>query len=263
MPKPTEVVPDEKPEKDTPSSVTVELDDNNQPIAQKEEKKEEPKYVTADQIAAMVAESIKKATAPLYYEMRKSREPQTTPTPQPVTPKPEPTEWDQRLQKDWKGTVEELAEQKAKSIIAQEKELQKQEAEKQRVANLLESNKSDVMKRHPELEEEGSQKQELYRQVLVEHPEYLANPFGPKLAMYDMEERLRQMGVVDNTTKQVVQKEVARQVRTNGAAIPKGTTSTSTKSVTLTKEQKEFCDTNNIKYENYVRMLKRTGQGAE
>lgn len=250
MPK-MEVVPDEKIQEKN-SEVTVQLDDNNQPIKQ-EEKKEEPKYVTADILNASLTEAIKKATAPLYYEMRKGREQQPQ-TQQPLVKKDEPVdEWDKKLQTNWRGTVEELAEAKFNAMMQKQSEKQAAEYQRQQTSQLLENNKMQVLKKHIELNDETSQKAELYRQVLQERPEYLNNPFGPVLAMRDMEDRLRDLGVVDNSTRQVVEKEVARQTRTNGGALPKGSTVQNKNSVTLSKDQKEFCDANNIKYENFAR----------
>ncbi len=255
-----EVIVPETQEK--PSDVTVELDDKNQPIKAVEKKEE--KYITPEQVASIVADQIKKATAPLYYEMRKTREVPVQAQPvQPVQPKPEPTEWDSKLQKDWKGTVEELADARVDAILKRREEAQRFEMERQRNFQLLEDNKKKVMERHKELNDETSQKAQTYMQVLQEHPEYLNNSFGPVLAMRDMEERLRDSGYIDDSTKHVVEKEVARQVRTNGATVPKGVSSGGKNSVTLSKEQKEFCDTNSIKYENYARFMKQSQSGVE
>jgi len=109
------------------------------------------------------------------------------------------------------------------------------------------------MDKHPELNDVTSIKYTTYRQIVEEHPEYLTNTHGPILAMHDMEERLREQGVPDTSTQKLVQKEVMRQVRTNGAVIPKGSAVSSSGKNVLSKEQKEFCDANGIKYENYRR----------
>lgn len=251
MPK-LEVAPEVKVQENPEKEITVQLDENNQPIKQ-EEKKEEPKYVTADVLNASLTEAIKKATAPLYYELRKSREPQQPVQPA-IQPKPEShDELDLKLQKDWKGTIREMARQEAVEIRKQEVEQNRIEQQRQQTTQLLENNKMQVLKKHTELNDETSQKAELYRQVLQERPEYLSNPFGPVLAMRDMEDRLRDLGVVDNSTRQVVEKEVARQTRTNGGTIPKGSNVQNKNSVTLSKDQKEFCDANGIKYENFAK----------
>ncbi len=245
-------MPEPEKEKEQLSNVTVTLDEKNQPV-KVEEKKEEPKYVTADILATTLQEAIKKATAPLYYEMRQSRENQKPPQPVQQPPKPEPTEWDAKLQKDWKGTVEELAEARVNDILQKREALQRAEYENQQYKIESLNNQKTVMAKHPELNDEDSIKTQTYRQILQEKPQYLNNVYGPILAMRDMEDKLRESGVVDNATKQVVDKEIARQVRTNGGIIPKGSPVSGKKSITLTKEQKELCDHNGWKYENYAK----------
>lgn len=242
------------PEKEEMSEVTVHLDEKNQPIKPAETPKDEPRYVTAEQLQQALEASIKKATAPLYYEMRKQREP-AQPAIQPK-PQVEPTEWDTKLQKDWKGTVEELAEARVEALLKRREAEQAATFERQKSYQLLEDNKKQVMSRHPDLSDESTVKNKVYSEILQARPEYLSNPFGPVLAMRDMEDKLREMGQLDTPTKQAVDKEVMRQVRTNGASIPKGTSTAGTKSITLTKEQKEFCDANGLKYESYVKYSK-------
>lgn len=257
---PKELIPDEKQEKQEElSNVTIKLDDKGQPIKQ-EEKKEDPKYVTADVLAATVADALKKATAPLYYELRKTKD-EVRPVQQiQAQPKEEPTEWDTKLQKNWKGTVEELADSRVEAILKKREEAQRLHMESEKTKQILEANKKSVLDKHQELNDEGSQKAQIYRQVMQERPDYLLNSYGPILVMREMEDRLRDMGVVDSPTQRVVEKEVARQVRTNAGGIPKGAPINNGKSITLTKDQKEFCDANNIKYESYARFSKMQSQ---
>lgn len=233
------------------SEIKVNLDENNKPIV--EEKKEEPKYVTVEELQKLnqainnTREYTNRKQAEILAELKELRKPA-----QPAQPKAEPTEWDEKLQKNWKGTVEELADTRVKEILRQEKEQARMDAERARSFQLLEDNKRKVLERHKELNDDGSDKANIYKQVLSEHPEYLQNPFGPVLAMRDMEDRLKETGFVDEPTKRVVEKEVIRQTRANGGAIPKGSSNPNgSKTVTLTKEAKEFCDIHGIKYENY------------
>ncbi len=257
---PKELIPDEKQEKQEElSNVTVQLDDKGQPLKQ-EEKKEDPKYVTAEILSATIADALKKATAPLYYELRKGRSEVTPVQNIQAQPKPEPTEWDNKLQKDWKGTVDELADQRFEKKWKEREEAQRVEIENQKTKALLEANKKSVLDKHQELNDDGSQKAQIYRQIMQERPDYLANSYGPILVMREMEDRLRDMGVVDSPTQKVVEKEVNRLVRTNAGGIPKGAPVNNGKSITLTKEQKEFCDANNIKYESYARFSKMQSQ---
>ena len=235
------------------SNVSVILDDKGNPI-QSETPKKEAKYITEEMLANTVSEAIKKATAPLYYELRKTKEQPVYQQPAPVKPATPPTEWDEKLQKDWKGTVEELADARVNQILERQAQTQRAEYDRQQSFQLLENNKKKVLERHKELNDETSSKANVYREILQEHPEYLNNPFGPVLAMRDMEDRLKENGVVDDTTRQTVQREAQRIVRTNASSIPSGQSSaTKGKSVTLTKEQKEYCDLKGIKYENYAR----------
>lgn len=261
MPKP-EVAPEksqEKPEKQE-KEITILLDENNQPVKEPE-KKDEPKYVTAEMLATTVADALKKATAPLYYEMRKVREPQAPAQPAPVQPKVEPNEWDKKLQGDWKGTVEELAEQKFKKMMDDKAKQDQIQYQQQQENSIREDSKKKALAKHPELNDETSQKSEIFRQVMQENPDYLINPRGPILVMRDMEDKLRDMGVVDNSTRQAVDKEVARVTRTNAGSLPKGNPSVSKNSVTLTKDQKEFCDANGLKYENYAKFVRQNEAG--
>jgi hypothetical protein len=233
------------------SNVSVQLDDNNQPI-KPVEKKEEPKYVRVEDLDRLsrAIENTRDYSNKRTQTLEQKIDQLLNANKLPVQPKPEPTEWDTKLQKDWKGTVEELADKRFEERMRAQREQEAAQYEKQRNFQLLESNKSKVLERHKELNDETSEKANVYRQVLTEHPEYLNNPFGPVLAMRDMEEKI---GYVPTNVQQKVNGEIARQVRANAGAVPKGSGNPSNpKSITLTKEQKEFCDLKGIKYEKYA-----------
>ena len=256
-----EVVAEIKPQK-VEREVVVELDENDQPV--QAPKVEEPKYVTSEQLQQFqktMADELKRATAPIGYELRKFKEAQAQPVAsQPIQANPvreeSQDEWDTKLQKDWKATVREMARQEATELRKQETMAQQAEYQRQQTLNLLENNKRQVLTKHSELNDETSTKADIYRSILQEKPEYLNNPFGPVLAMRDMEDRLRDQGFMDSPTQQIVQKEVARQARTGASILPKGTPANGNQKITLTKEQKEFCDAQGLKYENYGRYMK-------
>lgn len=232
--------------------VNLEINENGQVVKPEAEKKQEPKYVTSDELSLSLEQAIKKATAPLYYELRNSKKSPEAQTPAAQqTPTAQADEWDQKLQKDWKSTVKELARQEAGELRKQEREQERFEQEKQRNLNLLESNKKSVLERHPELNDEQSDKATFYRQVIQEHPEYLNNTFGPVLAMHEMEHKMRESGVLDSATKKTVEKEVLRQTRAGAGSLPKGAPS-GRKTVTLTREDKELCDANGWDYGKYI-----------
>ena len=260
------------PEKPEEKEITVELDENNKPVKQEENKSVEPKYVTVDEL--------EKERKKFYYNQRKQQDEienlkrQLTAQPQ-AQPQQEPrkeapvSEWDAKLQNNWKGTVEELADARAEAKFNElSKRLQEQsriEYDKQRNFNLLEENKKKVLDKHKELFDDESDKSGVYRQGLQEHPEYLSNPFGPVLAMRDMEDKLKENGQLDNSTQKIVEKEVMRQARAGAGTIPKGTSSNGRTSITLTKDQKELCDANGWKYQDYAANLKMlsTNKGVE
>src|ERR1700690_780230 len=126
-----EVIPDEQKQE---KEVTVELDQNNQPV-KPVEKKEEPKYVTQEALEA----ALKKVTAPLYYEFRKSKEQPTQTYQAPPVKKEEPVdEWDKKLQTNWRGTVEELAEARFNKLMEQQAQKQQAEYQRQQSMQLLE-----------------------------------------------------------------------------------------------------------------------------
>lgn len=245
------------------SEVRVELDEKNNPIVP-EKTKEEPKYVTIEDLNKInqainnTREYTNRKQSEILAELAKLR------APQPETPKQEPTEWDKKLQTNWKGTVEELAKAQVQEILKQERETQRAEEERNKSTRLLNDNKLKVLERHKELNDENSDKAQLFKQIMAENPDYLQNPFGPVLVMREMEDRLRESGHVDEPTRRVVEKEVVRQTRANAGAMPKGSTNpTGGKTITLTKEAKEFCDTNNIKYENYGKFAAMTNNKGQ
>lgn len=270
MPKPQEVIVDDKEVKDTPSNVEIHLDENNQPI-KKEAPKDEPKYVRLediDRISKAVENGRSWTTrkvSSLEEKMDRIISGLQQP-PKPITPAVPADEWEEKLQKNWKGTVEELADARAEAKYKQfrEKEIEQDRivAEDRKNNQLREDNKRKVVDRHKELNDETSQKSELFRQVISEHPEYLPNPFGPVLAMRDMEDKLRELGVVDDNTRPLVDKEVARQVRTSGGAVPRGNPNAPSNKVVLTKDEKDFCDQQGLKYEIYAKNKKLTNQGV-
>ncbi len=239
------------------SNVQVNLDDKNEPILP-EKSKDEPKYVRVEDLERInqAINNTREWNGRKVASLEQKIDQLLKGGQQQIQPKSDTpvTEWDQKLQKDWKGTVEELAEQRVQKILLAQKEQSRVEQEQIKVSNLLENNKVAVIKKHPELNDEGSQKADIYRQIIQERQEYLNNPFGPVLAMRDMEDRLREQGVYDEPVRQAVNKEVARQARTNSSAVAKGSANPSAqKTITLTKEQKEFCDANNLKYESYAK----------
>ena len=161
-------------------------------------------------------------------------------------------EWDDLAKRDWQTAVD------LKSIINAET-IQQQSRQVDSHARQLEEAKQSVLKKHPELNGTADPKSQIYLQVLREHPEYLNMPRGPIYAMRDMEERMEQQGLtpsaVDAAKKAGAAEESARQSRvavsSSGGKID--ATPANSRSVTLTKDELEFCTNHNLKPEAYAK----------
>lgn len=255
--------------------VEVSVDETKNPNTPEPEKKE-PTKVEAPDIKAELEnykKDMEKKLNASFYTQRKIEEQlgeiskKLTPQQRPSNPEVPKDEWDEKMQKDWKGTIFEMAEKRAEATYQKlrEKELQeeKDRSEKSKREKLLNENMRKVLERHPELDEMDSDKTVLYRQIVEANPDYTTNPFGPVLAMRDMEDRLRSEGKwIDEPTKKVVEKEVIRQTRTNGTQTPQGTR-TNTKTVTLSKDEREYCDRHNMKYEEFAKMKAITNRSMK
>lgn len=248
-------IPDEK---DPHKEVVVELDDDNKVVKPAEVKKEEPRYVRLEDLD----EKLKKSNAAYFAEQRKISQQlrdlteRIQPTNKVQTQKPDAPadEYDELVQKDWKQAVRRLSEERYQELRKEELERQKTQNEQQRRSELLETNKRKVMERHPDLEDPGSEKARIFQEIVSKNQDYLSDPFGPVLAMRDMEDELRSQGkIIDKPTQQIVEKELNRRTRTGAGAIPGGTQNGNSNKVVLTKEEREFCDHNGIKYESYAK----------
>jgi hypothetical protein len=235
----------------------VELDQDNKPVKPEPKPKSEPQYVTIEQL-----EKIQKGINYQNTSARKLEEKlerllsQMQPPSQPSQPQSPPSEWDEKLNKDWKATVEELAELRFKNLMEKERQQQLIEAQETRRRENFEKSKRQVLERHPELADAMSEKALLYQQIVSENIDYTADPFGPVLAMHDMELKLREQGKLDTVTKKLVQTEVNRQARAGAGTVSQASSSPSTTKIVLSKDDLEFCKSNGIKPEDYARERK-------
>lgn len=253
---------------DQNSDVSVEFNDAGEPVKKEEVKKPESSALP-DNFQKYQAEIDKKLNAS-FYGQRKIEE-QLKQIAERLTPPPAKEaaapadEWEQKVQKDWKGTVQELAEKRFVELQTKQAELNRVKTREADENNIREQGKRTVIERYPDLNDETSEKAQIYRKVVMENPDYLTNPRGPILAMRDMEERLREEGkFIDEPTKKFVEKEVVRQARANASAPPSGVRSKANV-VILSKEEKEFCDNHGLKYESYAKSKRMTSasQGVE
>jgi len=168
-------------------------------------------------------------------------------------------EIDEIAQRDWKLGVKKVVEQDIESKI--QEILQKRDQavlESQRRMSLeseLDNSKQKVLRKYPSIEDDTSEESSIYRQVLNEDQSLLSNVHGPEIAMYRMEDRMRSMGKTPPSVQPIVDREVNRLVRAGVSSVV-GRTASPTGKITLTKDQKEFCDHYKIPYEQYAKNLK-------
>lgn len=256
-----EIIQEEQDAPDSPSSVTVDLDKKLE-----EEKKEEPKQEIPKGASQ---EDIRKLHNTIAYEARKydkiQKELQELKDQLKASslPKAEQKEVideiDKLAQQDWKAGVKLLVkediEDRVNAVLKKRDEDALASQRRYAVDQELDNSKKLVMQKYPKIEEDGSEENKLYLEVINEHPELLKNTHGPEIAMYRMEERMRAMGRIPPTVRPVIDKEVNRLVRA-GASSVIGRTASPNGKITLTKEQKEFCDHYKIPYERYAKNLK-------
>lgn len=252
---------DDEPEEDgsKPSDVTVDLDKPSEP-AKKEEPKAEPQRQPAVDLSKL-HNTIAFQTRKFEQAMREIQslrdELHKATTPEKVSEIKD--EIDEIAQRDWKAGVKKVVETQINEAVSAA--LKKRDEETQAVNKRysiereLETSKAKVLQKYPKIEESGSEESQLYISVINEDTSLLSNTHGPEIAMYRMEEKMRAMGRIPPTVQPAVDKEVSRLVRA-GASSVVGRKASPNGKITLTREQKEFCDHNNIPYENYAKNLK-------
>ena len=246
--------PEEAP--DTPSSVTVDLD---KPAQKQDEKpKEAPK---PSQDFSKLNNTIAYQTRQLEKAMRELAEvrSQLASRPQNVQAPQNQDDIDVIAEKDWKlgvkKVVEKDIESKVQEILEKRDQAIREVQQKAASEKELENSKTRVLQRYPQIEESGSEEQRLYLDVINEDQTLLKNIHGPEIAMYRMEEKLRSMGRTPQSVKPIVDREVSRLARA-GASSVVGRQASPNGKITLTKDQKEFCDQNGLDYGHYAKHLK-------
>lgn len=242
-----------------PEGVTVELDENGQPVkpAEKPAQGGEKQYVTLDQL-----EEMRKKLNGLSYIGRKMSDierlmKQAPARPAPVVDPASADPDDVLLEKDWKAAVRKQARVEAEAILSERERMAQQEREAEESKNRLASAKKHVIDKYPDIMKDETEIAQRYVRVINEHPEYLHNDFGPILAMRDMEDELRKEGRLDEVTKKVVDAEVARRARADGGSATRTSTGGATKKIVLSAEQKAVADSLGVKYEVYAKILEK------
>lgn len=159
-------------------------------------------------------------------------------------------QWDVYAKKDWKGAIDLRSQINAEDVV--------EKHTKVTVDNTtLEKHKKVVSEKHPELNDDTSEKTKIYLQVLEENPRYLTDPKGPIHAMRDMEDRMRELGYPEDEVvaaeKRGAARERKRQDRVTLTSQKGRHTSNSDRKVQLTKDEVEFCKFNDIDPKEYAK----------
>ena len=240
--------------------VEVELEEQNLPEVP-EKPKEEPK----EKSKPPEDEASKLRNRVGYQErvisrMQKQLEDITQPPPVETESVPV-DEIDKVAQTDWKAGVRMLINQEVNTILEEDRRKIGVTAKIEENSSIMERNSQEALSRHPELNDESSEKTQIWFDTLEKNPRWQTLPEGPLLVMNIMETELRKRGYdVDGTIKAGVESETTRIARASGTNLPSSRPADTTNKVVLTKEQKEFCDTHGIRYNDYARTQKFGGE---
>ena len=161
----------------------------------------------------------------------------------------------------WKDGVKLIVSQSiSQATQAQRDELAKQKQEEEvRVAQ--QANIGRVLQRHPELDDNSSEKWQVFDAILAENPRWRNSPDGPLLAMYQMEERMNLARTPVAPAKPGAPVVVRPGVPVGSPSLPPARPAAPSNKVVLTAEQKSFCDDNQIPYEDYAKSLGFVSRG--
>lgn len=244
-----------------PSDISIDLDAKPESEKLPEKQEEKPKPQT-DQFTRL-NNTIAYQTRQLERAMRELGE-----LKEKIASSPRPTvqedkdldEIDRIAQNDWKAGVKKVVEKdietKVNEILARQAQAQKEQSKRQTLESELEKSRKKVLERYPSIEDEATEESTIFRQVINEDPSLLQEIHGPETAMYRMEEKLREMGRTPVSFKPMMDKEVSRLVRAGASSVVGKSASSNGNKITLTKEQKSFCDHYKIPYEQYAKNLK-------
>jgi len=165
----------------------------------------------------------------------------------PKAPEKQPDDLDKIVQENWQLGVEKVAERVLERKLAKDQaETQSQMEERIRKESL-----AKVVARHKELTDPSSDKYVEFHKVLAENPDFVTNPRGPLLTMYEMESRLKDHGNIESGVEKVTQ---VKEARSRAAQVPAGTSPGAKSNYSLSKSDMDFCRLNNINPENYKRL---------
>lgn len=223
------------------------------------EKKEEVQYVKIDELKKLskqfdgISSALRTSEKEKKDLAKKLEDLESRLSGKAIKPSEAQDELDKMLEQgEWRKPVSAIAEETVQRILRQRESEQHQIAGQQEKARILETSKKQVREKYPDIDDPNSETAKSYMKILNEKPHYLKSEFGPILAMRDMED-------IKNATESAEEDaEAIRRNRANAGSLRPGTPSKS-KTITLTKEQKEFCKNAGLSEESYLKTL--TGMG--
>lgn len=231
-------------------SVTIDLNASKQAATPTTQTAHDSEIVKMQRRMEYQTRQVEKLTRQIQELTQNVSRPGTVQTPKPDSQSTDGDDLDQIAERDWKKAVRILAEKEAKTKIEEYERNRTSELEKQKVTDELSKSKARVIERYPQLEDETSDEAQAYVQVLNENPLLLNNPYGPELAMYKMEERLRTKPLKRDTD---IEKEINRRTRVGSAYVPPGARP-ATNQIVLTKSEQEYCVSHNIPFDQFAKM---------
>jgi hypothetical protein len=158
----------------------------------------------------------------------------------------------------WKAEIERVAEQKADQKLKAWQAQQSEQVQAQQYQATRAASANRVIAKYPDLHPDTGVNDSLvavtWQAMLHEHPDWLVNPYGPELAMYAMEERLKADANGATATP-------PRKTLASVSLAPSRQAATPTRLI-LTRQQKAFCDRHGLKYEDYLKTATDLESGA-
>ena len=161
---------------------------------------------------------------------------------------------------DWQTAVAKVATEQAERLYQERTVLAQRQAALQIQEQTLDSSKSLVVQKYPDLDPEtgdaDSDISRAYVQMLNQDPALLSNPYGPEIAMYRMEQALQASQRGEQTA------ETTRQQRVGQTQLAPSRTAPGNGKVVLDREQKEFIDYHNIDPKVYAQIQQSLAQSG-
>ena len=159
---------------------------------------------------------------------------------------------------DWQTAVARVASEQAERLYQERTVLAQRQQALQVQEQTLETSKSLVIQKYPDLDPEtgdaDSDISRAYVAMLNHDPGLLSNPYGPEIAMYRMEQALQTQATGTQTAEQ------ARQQRVGQTQLAPPRTAPGNGKVVLDREMKEFIDYHGIDPKVYAKIQQSLAQ---